>query len=193
MQTLSQAQFAKTIGVDRSYITQLKQAGRLVLAENGKVDVEASMLRIAETADPNRDDVANRHAQARGKDTPVHEMESGSATKKQKLVDFQDTDKLKFSEGRAKEQHYKALTAELEYKKTIGELVPKADMKMAVEDVVTNFRQKLENLPHSLAADLVGKDLDFIRASLKQEFHSVLTELTRDFSEKITQKEAETA
>ena len=66
-----QAEFARQIGYDKSRITQLKRAGRIVMSPDGKrVDVEASLARMAETSDPGRMDVTERHAanrQAAGK------------------------------------------------------------------------------------------------------------------------------
>lgn len=56
---------------------------------------------------------------------------------------------------------------------------------LADADLVTAFRQELENLPHRIAADLVGKDVDVIRTTLKQEVHAALTHLERECSEKI--------
>lgn len=182
MNALNQTQFAKHIGVSKGYVTQLKQAGRIVMTQDGLVDVEASESRIKETEDANRDDVKARHAAARGSE------KAAPAEKKQAV---KDVNHVTFSEGRAKEQHYKSLQAELEYQRTIGELVPKADMQAAVADVVTTFRQALENMPHRISAELVGKDIDFIRSALKQECHQVLGELAREFAEKIAMKEAE--
>lgn len=58
-----QAAFARQIGYDKSRITQLKRAGRIVMSADGRlVDVEASIARMAETADPGRMDVTERHA-----------------------------------------------------------------------------------------------------------------------------------
>lgn len=58
-----QAEFARQIGYDKSRITQLKRAGRIVMSADGRlVDVEASIARMAETADPGRMDVTERHA-----------------------------------------------------------------------------------------------------------------------------------
>lgn len=58
-----QAEFARQIGYDKSRITQLKRAGRIVMSADGRlVDVEASIARIAETSDPGRMDVTERHA-----------------------------------------------------------------------------------------------------------------------------------
>jgi len=58
--------FAQLNGWSPSYVTKLAQAGRLVFTDNNKkVLVEASLAKIEETKDPNRDDVAARHAKNR--------------------------------------------------------------------------------------------------------------------------------
>lgn len=46
MTVLSQKDFATAIGRDKSYITRLKQAGHLVMTEDGLVDVEPSLQRL---------------------------------------------------------------------------------------------------------------------------------------------------
>lgn len=49
-QAVSQAEFARLIGVGRSYVTALKTAGRLVLDHEGKVLVEESKAAIAQSS-----------------------------------------------------------------------------------------------------------------------------------------------
>lgn len=61
----SKTQFAKRMGVNRSTVTRWDKAGRLVLAENGRVMVEQSLAAIKATQGA-REDVAQRHAQNRG-------------------------------------------------------------------------------------------------------------------------------
>lgn len=178
-QPLNQKQFADYMGFTKGYVTQLKQAGRLVFAENGMVDVQASEIRIKETADPSRDDVKNRHASER------HTEIEKTDVKLEKPKKEKNASEVTFSEARAKEQHFKSLQAELDYKKAIGEVVLASDMQSAVGDVVTTFRQSLENKPQVIAPQLVGKDLDFIRATLKQEIASALAEMERNFDEKL--------
>lgn len=165
---ITQAAFAEQEGWHRSYVTKLKQAGRLVMSDDGKkVLVKESLAKIAETEDPNRDDVKNRHAAKRG-----------NADQGADVV-------VKFSDGRAKEQHYKALRSEAEYKEMVGELVRAEDVKQAVADIVITFRQSLENLPHRLAPDLVGKDVDFVRSKLREETFNVLSQLQKKLNEKM--------
>jgi hypothetical protein len=61
MNTLTKSKFAKQQGWRPSYITKLKDQGRLVLDENGLVLVEATLEKIKATAGA-RGDVAARNA-----------------------------------------------------------------------------------------------------------------------------------
>lgn len=176
---VTQIQFANIIGRSRSWVTQLKQAGRLVINEKGLVDVEASKLRIEQTEEPNRDDVKARHEEGRVDTKPAEPP-------KPKVKKISDS--LGFQNARAREQEMKAKMAELDYAERLGKLVSKDDMKIAVADMVTTFRSNLENMPHRIAADLVGKDIADIRLQLKQAIHHELTTLERGLTEKLNQQ-----
>lgn len=181
---MNQTQFAQHKGWTKGYVSQLKKSGRMVFNLDGSVDIEATEIRIAETADPNRDDVVKRHAETRGAAMVV--PSAPAPAKKTK-----EAGQVTFSDGRAKEQHYKALDAELEYGIKIGKYLSKDEMASAVEDLVTTFKQAMENLPHLVAPVLVGKDLAFVRSTLKQEVHDALLKLHRGFDEKIKQQSPE--
>lgn len=64
MSILTKAAYARHRGVDRAHITRLGAAGRLVLAADGQVEVEASD-RLIEATGGMRPDVAERAAQMR--------------------------------------------------------------------------------------------------------------------------------
>lgn len=183
MIAVTQAEFARHIGVARSYVTALKKADRLVLNAIGNVLVEESKKRIAETADPNRDDVAARHATARSDATVNPEKEPKTEDEINSSHDYQ--------KSRAQKEHYAAEQARLDYERAIGKVVEKADAAAAIEDVTSIIRQALENMPHRTAPELVGKDLDAIRATLKQEIHNALAEMEREFSKRIEQMGSE--
>ena len=174
---VTQAEFARIIGVARSYVTALKKSDRLVLNELGNVLVEESKQRISETADPNRDDVKDRW-RANRSDAPAEE-ETEFSEDKSGGHDYQ--------KSRAQKEHYLAEQARIQFERDIGKLVEKVDVDAAVSDIVTAFRQALENMPHRTAPELVGKDLDAIRATLKQEIHSALAEMEREFSKRLSQ------
>lgn len=182
-QAVTQAEFARILGVQRSYVTALKKAGRLVLNAIGNVLVEESKRRIAETGDPNRDDVAARHAAARGQEVAV------DGGKREETDDEPEADggSHDYQKSRAKKEHYLAEQARIEFEQRTGKLVEKADVEAAVADIVTAFRQGLENMPHRTAPELVGKDLDAIRALLKLEIHGALADMEREFSKRLKQ------
>lgn len=170
LQTLNQSQFADHIGVHKSYVTELKQAGRLVFAENGKVDVEASKLLIKQTADANRDDVGARHAQNRGavenKNPPaslaMHERVGTS-----------------LQNSRAIKENYQARTAKMEYEKAIGELISLQDAKIWAADIGEFFRSSLENLAVGLAAELAMQNTAYIKAHLVEVHAEILNNLSK--------------
>lgn len=166
MKTATQSEFARLIGVQKSYVTKLKEQGRLVMSADGKlVDVEASKQRIQQTADPNRDDVSQRFEKPKAPDANRQAGDIGNS----------------YQAARAVKEKYSAMQAKLEYERAIGKLVDKAEVQAVVEDVITQFRQGLENLPYRLAPELVGLDLDGIRAALKQEVFDSLAKMQRGF------------
>ena len=60
MSLMSPLEFANHIDRQPGWITQLKDAGRLVM-EGDKIDVEASLQRIEDTANPSFQVHADRH------------------------------------------------------------------------------------------------------------------------------------
>lgn len=180
---VTQAEFARQIGVARSYVTALKKADRLVLNAIGNVLVEESKKRIAETADPNRDDVAARHSASRQDSTVNPEIDEKTEDETPSGHDYH--------KARAQKEHYFAEQARIDYERAIGKLIEKADAAAAIEDVTSVIRQSLENMPHRTAQELVGKDLDAIRATLKQEIHNALADMEREFSKRIEQMGSE--
>ena len=171
---ISQAEFARQIGVDRAHVTRLKQAGRLVMADDGKVDAAASCARIAATADPNRDDVAARHAAAKVSAPPAP-------------PDTSDKVGNSYQAARAVKEKYLALDAKATYEQRIGDLIPRAEVQAALDDLVAFARAGIENLPHRVAGLLVGKDYDAILATLRQEVVGLMADMHKDAGRKLAE------
>ncbi|MBP8267331.1 MAG: hypothetical protein KAX47_12340 [Zoogloea sp.] len=206
---ISQAEFARQIGVAKSWVTALKIAGRLVLTADGKVDAVASIARIAATTDPNRDDVARRHAAARaghpnapgqpalspGQQTPPDAppapapapLQSAPAGAPAGATAIPDEVGHTYQAARAVKEKYAAMTARLEYRRASGEVIDREAVAAAIEDIVTALRQGLEQQPNRLAPELVGLDLDAIRATLKRETTAALTALSKEFHTRLQQ------
>lgn len=154
---VSQAEFARVIGASRSYVTQLKKAGRLVLTERGLVLVKESIAKIKESADPSKDGALKVETQI------------GNS----------------YAAARAVKERYQAMLAKLEYERSIGDLVPKAEVEAAVDDIVTAFRLASENLPFRASPELIGHDLDHVRAILKDHVRAMLNDLVHGFDKRL--------
>jgi transcriptional regulator with XRE-family HTH domain len=185
MTTVSQAELARRLGTTRSYITALKANGRLVFSEDGSgLDLEASLARIEATRDPQRADVAERHATARAATlTAVSVAQQETARTSHPVSD--DDDANSYQAARAIKEKYAAKSARMEYERAIGKLIEKESVEIAVEDLMTAVRQSLEQLPHRVAPQLTDQPLDTVRATLKREVRDILSEMVREFSNRL--------
>lgn len=168
---VTKAEYARKKGWSRSTVTRAAKAGRLVVTTDGKIEVAASDQRYADTADPNRDDVAGRHAAGRGSDV--------MPTKGDEHIG------KGYQAARAVKEKFAAMTAKMEYEKAIGKLVEREEVVAIVADVIIGFRQAMENRNHSTAPRLVGKDQDAVRAILKEEDRHFLQEMERGFAKQL--------
>ncbi len=156
-ETMNQSDFAKHLGKDKSYVTRLKQSGRLVLVAGGLVDVEKSKALIAQTADPSR---------ATSSEPPVAEVKEPAAGGT-------------YHTAKAMNEQYKALTAKLEYEKASEKLVDADAVRLFAADIGATFRSALEILPDRISSELVAlSDVDAIRAVLVDAFEQVLLDLS---------------
>jgi hypothetical protein len=165
MTTATQSEFAAILGKDKSYVTRLKQAGRLVLDAAGLVDVEKSQALIAATSDPSRA-------------ATVEARQAGAETPRQPAAPGNDAIGNSYQTAKAVNEKYKALTAKLEYEKASGKLVDAGEAALFAADLAATFRGALEVLPDRLAPELVPlSDTETVRAVLVESFEQVLTDL----------------
>jgi hypothetical protein len=117
---LSKSAFAAHIGRSPSYITWLKENGRLVLYLNGKqVDVLATEALIRDTAGPSKAAVAARHQQERlHRDLYSHVSAQSEPTNTAAppLADPAHGQPPDFQKARAHREHYLARMAEMEFR-----------------------------------------------------------------------------
>jgi len=162
---LTQKDFADQIGVAKSYVTKLKQDGRLVLV-SGKVDVEASKALIESTKDKNRDDVTKRWDEYRENDTQGEDKSDPQAA-------------AAFSNSRAAKMYYDAQSAKLAFERESGQLVEAAQVKAVAAAAGNALRQYMERLPDQLSAELsVESNEGRIHALLVERLEEALQQMT---------------
>lgn len=169
MTLMSQADFAAHIDVNRSHVTQLKNAGRLVM-QDGKVDAEASIKRIDDTKDPAKEGVAKRHQQER------------SQKEQEKTEKTPSASGSRFQTAKARREEANAELTEIELQTKRGQLLVADEAKLAVADGDTIIRNRLESMPDILAPQLAAEtDEQKIRSMLMDHIESLLGDLSRSF------------
>lgn len=162
MTTGSQIEFADWIGVKRSYVSELKNNGRLVFVEgeNGKqvVDFEASKLLIEQTGDPRK--AGNGKWREGQEGEKRHEM---------------------LAQAKIKQAVFKAQLQELDFKKKSAELVDRASYEMAAMTTARLLRDSLiDTFPIRVAQELAVKsDAWEIESFLRNKLRDELREICR--------------
>jgi len=179
MTTATQSEFAALIGRNKSHVTRLKQAGRVVLTDDGLVDVEKSQKLIAMTADPSRADAVAARDQARASLAGDGGADTGSPAAERAAPSAQEAQiGNSYQAARAVKEKYNALTAKLEFEQASGKLVEADAARLFAADLAATFRGALEILPDRIAPELVAlSDTETIRAVLVESFEQILTDL----------------
>lgn len=151
----TKTQFAEIMGVHKSTVTRWDKAGRLVLAENGRVKVEESQTLIAAT-EGGRVDVAERHAKNRGHSLSTQQGVALNATPDDE-VDMTST-VVGIGEDRA---HYKAVALnaknqleELEQSLQNGKRLYKDEFLKSISQQGADIKTALEHLIDNLAPQI---------------------------------------
>ncbi|GAB3305701.1 hypothetical protein GCM10027564_06590 [Luteimonas notoginsengisoli] len=183
-------EFAALAGFKPSYITELKNAGRLVLTDDRKkVRVAESLALIDQTRDPARAGVAARHAAARAASAAQADeaaAQAGGAGEGDDAPPATYSDPVEASHARRKAKAI-ADKAEADARKALrdeqlelGQLLEADQVDFAVRGAVATFRTSLENLPNTLAPELAAlSDEGRIRVVLGEALEHALEELSR--------------
>ncbi len=187
---MKQAAFAAAQGWNRSTVTRLKQAGRLVM-EGPLVDPVASLVRIRDTGGM-RFDVAERHAAQRdgnggsknGADATAGQGEGGDkgAGEIAPLAAGGGLGERRI-DAQARKESAAADLLEMELAQKRGQLIPKDDVDQALKAFAAATRARLDVLADQLAPILAPvADLGEAHALLAEHARLVLAGIADDMA-----------
>jgi len=192
MTYLTKSEFAARHGWSKSYVSKLAKQDRLVLSDDGKVDVEATELLLAESADPSKAAVAARHEESRVERDVRSQLQPGHGPVAVLQPDAAPTGAHNFQKAKAHREYYLAQLAEAEFNKVQGNLVERQAVEDAAYSAGRMLRDQFFGLAPQLAAELVAMtDPWDIEKHLVDAFRRVFTEVGKmnsaDLSQAITQ------
>ncbi|MGH8435869.1 MAG: terminase small subunit [Pseudomonas sp.] len=151
MDILSKSEYAAARGWSKPYVSKLAKAGRLVITSDGKVDVAATDALLADTSDPSKAGVAERHERDRVEKGVSALVRSGSVPTEPSKSSAPD-----FQKARAHREHYLALLAEDEYRKQHGQLAEVGAIENAAFATGRMLRDLLLGLPKQISPELAA-------------------------------------
>lgn len=175
--TETKTEFARRLGVNKSTITRAAQAGRIVVDAEGRVEIEASLARWNATR-AGRDDVAARHAAARGHAVvaatdPATLAEAASPT-------LQDGSGR--AQARAEGLDYENRLLRLEMALRRGQRYPLADARREALGIGGMMRAAFERLVDTAAPRVaVAAGLDERRRILRDELRGLRAMIRAEF------------
>lgn len=180
MTTVTRAEFARRMGVNKSTVTRWAEKGQIVLAGKG-VDADASWQRLQDTGGA-RPDVADRHAAERGSkvgsgDTAPAQPSAPAAQQAEDRVGNS------YQAARAVKEKYAALGAKLDYERAVGNLIPKEDVDLALRSFAASVRAKLDVVADQIAPLVAPvSDLDEVHALVSEHMRGILAAVADDMS-----------
>jgi len=178
-ETLTKSAFARLQGWSPSYVTKLKDAGRLVLTGDGLVDVEASLARITATESGQPQHAAGRRAHADHRDGGATPDSSEAAPGGEDSGKTTDPRSRSYWERVDAEERARIRT--IERRRLEGELVETVAVRSAGAEAGTMLRTVLEGLTDRLAPALAEGDPEReqrIRARLAEHIGLALVEVS---------------
>lgn len=167
-QLVSRAEYATLKGWQKSYVTKLAQAGRLVFSPDGKkVDVAASERKLRETSSVDKQGVREHHARkrsrARATVPPPAESVAPAAGESSPAgatvvpppgAGAKNTDPTydAYNEARAKREAALASMAEMDQRQREGQLVEVAQVRDAAQRIAGIIARGFEQVPPRIAA-----------------------------------------
>ena len=178
------------MGVSKPYVTQLVQAGKLVLDPKTKLlDFEASRQLLDATKSPERSSVrvanaAQRQQAAEGlhpnqqkKVERVEASKPGKVAPRSSSASSPASVALLLNKAKADKERSLAELKKLELEKERGLLIPLADVRADAEAVAAQLRTQLFALAPRLAPRLEGLKAGEIEAMITDEINNVLKAL----------------
>ncbi len=175
---ITQAEFARICGVNRSTVSKWVKAGRIHLGSDKRLDKDAA-LQMREITESHAPHHQARKAQIEAdKKEPLHEPSADQNEAKRIAI------KLKIATMREREA--KAAMAEMDRQKQAGQLIDREDVDYVLKDLGHTLRALMESLPDRLSSELAGYrgDVNAIHSALDNAGRELLEEISTHMARK---------
>lgn len=180
---VSQIEFSKIINKSRQYITKLKKENKLVLNNDGLIDVEKSIKNIEKLTDPSKKNNGKNNDNKFIKDIPKEIK--GDLTDKE-IEDIFNEDPSNFNQSKSRKEYFLSKIAELNFLKESGKLIEADLVELQYFNISRLLRDKIFNIKYRISSQLsIMNDPTEISNLLEKEFRLVFGEIEKELEKEI--------
>lgn len=177
---LTKSEFAARRGWAKSYVSKLANQERLVLTDDGKVDVEATEALLAESADPSKAPVAARHEENRLERESRDLLRPADETPSVGQLAPLSGAERSFQKSKAHREYFLAQQEETNFYKLQGSLVERQSVEDAAYAAGRMVRDLMLGLAPQLAPEIAAmSDPWLIEKHLTGAFRRVFQDAIR--------------
>ena len=194
-ETVTQAEFARLVGVTPQRITNAIKAGKIILEPDGKLLKIKNLARWRKYLDPSKyrdhykkpnpqtqeskpepnykQDNTDKPPQPEPEATAKPKRKSNSPEKEfnKKINDLlKDSEIEDYNDAKFRKEKYNAMYRKLEYEEKLGTLVSKDEVKQKYFTIIRNFRDEIMTIPTRLSASFSSHIVEFIRDKMAGDF-----------------------
>lgn len=201
--TMNKAEFGRFLGVSKQYVNTLKKQDRLVLNDNGEVEVIKTLNKIEKLSDPSKnklnfielrekiknwDKIKQQETKERNKEKDIKELDSLDIY--EEVEEIEEDDEQDFNKSKSRKEYYLSLKAKTQYLKECEKLIDVDLVELQYFNIARMLRDKMFNIRHRISNQLAMMDNPVeIGSLLDKEIRLVFSEIEQALEEEIREEE----
>ena len=181
-------EFAKIIGKSKQYVSKIKKEDKLILNEDGLINVEESKRKLLKLSDPAKKNNGNNAISNKVK-------EEVKLVKEITEENINDDSEYDYNLAKSKREHYLAEKEKIRYMKECEQLAEVAVIENQFAEVGSEMKSRLLNLKNTVTSQLLNlnlineKDFNTIQKIIDHDVYSLLHDFVDNLKIRIKEED----
>ena len=181
-------EFAKIIGKSKQYVSKIKKEDKLILNEDGLINVEESKRKLLKLSDPAKKNNGNNAISNKVK-------EEVKLVKEITEENINDDSEYDYNLAKSKREHYLAEKEKIRYMKECEQLAEVAVIENQFAEVGSEMKSRLLNLKNTVTSQLLNlnlineKDFNTIQKIIDHDVYSLLNDFVDNLKIRIKEED----
>lgn len=183
-------EFAKIIGKSKQYVSKIKKEDKLILNEDGLINVEESKKKLLKLSDPAKKNNGNNAISNKVKE----EVKLVKEVPEENLNDDNNDSEYDYNLAKSKKEHYLAEKEKIRYMRECEQLAEVSVIENQFAEVGSEMKSRLLNLKNTITSQLLNlnlineKDFNTIQKIIDHDVYSLLNDFVDNLKIRIKEE-----